>query len=564
MGENRTISRPPGGQLNSWKKIASYFGRGKLNSWKEIASYFERDVRTVQRWEKEEGLPVHRKLHNKLSSIYAYTAELDEWWGQGRAAVDVSFGQAESLRRPMLVVLPLKNLSGRADQEYFSDGFTEELIGQLSRLRLRVIARGSAMVYKHSTKGVDQIARELGVEYVLDGSVRRDGSRVRISVALIRAKERTNLWTEDYDRDLSNVLSLQTEVARSVSREIVDKMFLGVRASRRASAPLTPKVDPEAYNAYLLGRYFWNRRTADGIKKAMRYFEEAGDRDPAYAAAHAGVADCYALLASVRLGILAPNEAMPKAKVSAKKALDLDAELAEAHAALGYASLWYDWNWLAAERSLKRALQLNPTYASALQWYSYYLQTVDRPDEAIAQLKRALELDPLSLQLRTSLSSMRYFERQYDLVIDESKKALEMEPSLVLAYFNLGRAYSQKKMHTEAIAELKRARELSRESPPMTMQLGYAYAMAGRKADAIEMIDVLARVSRKAYVPAFYTGAIYTGLRDKERAFQWLRRAHDERCDYMIHLPKEPAADPLRSDPRFDALVPRPKITVDE
>ena len=549
MIENSTISKLRGGQLNSWK---------------EIASHFRRDVRTVQRWEKEEGLPVHRKLHSKLPSIYAYTAELDAWWCQSRTAVDVSFvAAAESSRRPMLVVLPLKNLSGHVDQDYFSDGFTEELIGQLSRLapeRLSVIARGSAMMYKHSTKGVDQIARELGVEYVLDGSVRRNGSRVRISVALVRATARTNLWTEDYDRDLSDALSLQTEVARSVSNEILAK----VSTVSRAGAQHAPKVDPEAYNAYLLGRYFWNRRTADGIKKAIRYLEEAVDRDPAYAAAHAGLADCYALLASVRLGVLAPNDAMPKAKASARKALNLNPALAEAHAALGYASLWYDWNWLAAERSLKRALELNPTYASALQWYSYYLQTVDRLDEAVAQLKRALELDPLSLRLRTSLSSMRYFERQYDLVIEESRMVLEMEPNLVLAYFNLGRAYSQKKMHKKAIAELKKAWELSQESPPMTMQLGYAYAMAGKKAEAVQMIDFLARLSRKAYVPSFYTGAIYTGLRDKERAFQWLKRAYDERCDYMIHLPKEPATDPLRSDPRFDALVPRPKLTVDE
>jgi TolB-like protein/Flp pilus assembly protein TadD len=537
---------------------------GRLNSWKEIASHLQRDVRTVQRWEREEGLPVHRKLHSKLSSIYAYEAELDAWWTRGNATVGASsIPSADSPQRPMLVVLPLKNLSGDSDQEYFSDGFTEELIGQLSRLapeRLGVIARGSVMRYKHSTKGVDQIARELGVEYVLDGSVRRDGSRVRISVALIRASERTNLWTEDYDRDLSDVLSLQAEVARSVSNEIVVK----VSTAGRAGTARATKVDPEAYNAYLLGRYFWNRRTVDGVRKAIRYFEETVDRDSAYAAAHAGLADCYALLASVRLGILAPNEAMPKAKASAKRALDLSPALAEAHAALGYASLWYDWNWLAAERSLKRALELNPTYASARQWYSYYLQTVDRLDEAVAQLKGALELDPLSLQLRTSLSSMRYFERQYDLVIEGSKTALEMEPNLVVAYFNLGRAYSQKKMHQKAIAEVKKARELSRESPAMTMQLGYAYAMAGEKAEAVKMIDFLARLSRKAYVPSFYAGAIYTGLRDKERAFHWLRRAYDERCDYMIHLPKEPAADPLRSDPRFNTLVPRPRVNVDE
>lgn len=535
---------------------------GRLNSWKEIASHFQRDVRTVQRWEKEEGLPVHRKVHAKLSSIYAYESELDAWWHGGHSLGNLASSlTAQGGQRPMLIVLPLRNLSADPEQEYFSDGLTEEFIAQLSRLdpdRLGVIARGTAMKYKQGTKGIDQIARELGVRYVLEGSVRRDQGRVRISVALIRAAEQANLWTKSYDRDLSDILALQTEVARSVSNEIAVK----VSTAEQARLERAPRVDPEAYNAYLLGRYFRNRRSVDGIRKAIRQFEETIAHDPSYAPAHAGLADCYALLASVRLGMLAPNEGMPKSKAAAKKALDLDPMLAEAHASLGYAELWYDWSWPAAERSLKRALELNPTYAPARQWYSYYLETVDRLDEAVAELKRALELDPLSLHLRTTLSSLLYFERQYDLVIEESKKVLDMEPGLLLAYFNLGRAYSQKKMHRQAIAELEKARELSGESPAMTMQLGYAYAMAGKKAEAKQMLDFLAKLGRRTYVPSFYSGAIYTGLGDKEQAFHWLKRAYHERCDYMVHLPKEPATDPLRSDPRFDALVPRPGGTI--
>lgn len=530
----------------------------RLNSWKEIASHFQRDVRTVQRWEKEEGLPVHRKVHSKLSSIFAYESELDGWWDRGHTFEGMVLEpHAENLQRPMLVVLPLRNLSGDPEQEYFSDGFSEELIGQLSRLdpdHLGVIARGSAMKCKQSAKGIDQIARELGARYVLEGSVRRDRGRVRIAVALIGASEQSNLWTASYDRDLSGILALQTEVAIAVASEIVAK----VSSVERACVARVAKVNPEAYNAYLLGRYFWNRRTVDGINRAMRHFEESIACDPSYAAAHAGLADCLSFLASVRLGMLAPNDAMPRAKAAAAKALELNPMLAEAHAALGYAALWYDWDWPSADRLLKRALELNPTYASARQWYSYYLYTTDRLDEAIAEIKRALELDPLSLQLRTTLSSLLYFERQYDVVIAQSKLALEMEPSLVLAYFNLGRAYSHSKMHRQAIADLRKARALSGESPAMTMQLGYAYAMAGKKSEAKDMISDLARLARRTYVPSFYTGAIHTGLRDKDRAFHWLRRAYVERCDYMVHLPKEPATDPLRSDPRFDALVPRP------
>jgi tetratricopeptide (TPR) repeat protein len=308
----------------------------------------------------------------------------------------------------------------------------------------------------------------------------------------------------------------------------------------------------------MLGRYFWNRRNADGIKRAIRHFEETIARDPRYAAAHAGLADCFALLASVRLGMLAPNEAMPKARAAATRAVELDPMLAEAHASLGYAQLWYDWDWPAAEGSLQRAVELDPTYAPALQWYSYYLETVGRLDQSIAGIKRALELDPLSLRLRTTLGSLLYFERQYDLVIQESRQTLAMDPGFVLAYFNLGRAYSQKGMHREAIRDLKVARELSGESPAMTMQLGYAYAMAGRKDEARQMLNALARLARKAYVPALYSSAIHTGLRDQVQAFRWLRRAYQERCDYLVHLPQEPATDVLRSDPRFAALVPRP------
>lgn len=410
------------------------------------------------------------------------------------------------------------------------------------------------MQYKRSGKGLNQIARELGVKYFLDGSVRRDQGRVRITVALINAAQQNNLWTRSYDRDLSDILALQTEVARSIANEIA----VGVSIAERAPAGHAAAVDPDAYNAYLRGRYFWNRRSVEGVRRAMRCFEETIKGDPGYAPVHAGLADCYALLASVRLGMLAPNDSLPKAKSAAQRAIELDPMLGEGHASLGYIQLWYDWDWPAAERSLKRALELNPAYAPARQWYSYYLETVDRLEESIGEIKRALELDPLSLRLRTTLASLLYFERQYDLVIEESKEVLAMEPGFVLAYFNLGRAYSQKGMHRQAIADLKKACELSGESPAMTMQLGYAYAMAGKKAEARQMLAVLEKLARKAYVPAFYAGAIYTGLRDIEQAFRWLRRAYDERSDYMVHLPKEPATDPLRADPRFEALVPRP------
>ena len=401
---------------------------------------------------------------------------------------------------------------------------------------------------------VKDLARELGVSYALEASVRRDANRVRISVALIRVSDQTSLWSESYDRDLRDILEVQTEVARAVAKEIAIKISTAEQARLARRGP----VDPEAYSAYLRGRFFWNRRSGDAIRKALAQFEDAIARDGRYAPAHTGIADCYAALASIQIGAMPPNDAMPKALAAAGKALELDPTLAEAHTSLGHARFWFEWNWPAAERSFKRALELNPAYATARQWYASYLQTLDRGDEAFAEIDRALELDPLSLVFRTAREGMLYLERRYDDVIAESTRTLEMDPGFVLAYFNLGRAYSHQKMHRQAIAELKKAHQLSGGSPAMTMQLGYAYAMAGKKPEARKMIDALKSLARKTYVPAFYFAGIYAGLRDKEQALAWLRKAHEERCDYMVFLPKEPAADPVRADPRFDELVPTP------
>ena len=543
MSGDPTTGKPPGKRLNSWK---------------EIAAFLEKDVRTVQRWEKNERLPVHRKPHDKLSSVYAYESELEAWWGQGSHPAETVLSEAPSAsRRIALVVLPLRNLSGDPEQDYFSDGLTEELIGQLAQIdpeHLGIIARASAMKYKQSTKGIAQIARELGVTYVLEGSVRRDGDRVRISAALIRASDQTSLWTHVYDHDLRDVLKLQAEVADSVAREIALKVASGERARLARNGP----VDPSAFSAYLRGRYLWNRRTADALQRAIQCFQESIAHDPAYARAYAGVADCYAGLTLSHLGVMPPNEGMPRAIAAAEKALQLDPELAEAYASLGHARLWYEFDWPAAENCFKHALELNPGYSPALHWHASYLQTLDRADEAMAELGRALEVDPFSLVIRSAMAATLYMERRYQQVIEESRRIIELDPTFVLIYFNLGRAYTQMKRHREAIVELRKARELSGDSPAMTMQLGYAYAMAGKTAEAKKMLAELARLARKRYVPSFYSVAIYTGLGDKKKALEYLKKARDERCDYLVHLPKEPAADLIRDTPEFALLVPRP------
>jgi len=527
----------------------------RLDSWKEIAAYLKRDIRTVQRWEANEGLPVHRKHHAKLGSVYAFERELDAWWSEGRAAVAEK--PDTPVRRPMVAVLPLRNLSGDPAQEYFSDGLTEELIAQLSRVQpslLGVIAQCSAMKFKQTRQGAGQVGRVLGATFIVDGSVRRDNERVRISVQLVRVRDQSLLWSESYDRHLRDILDLQREVACAVTAAVTAKVSSAAQASAGAPHP----IDPEAYNSYLQGRFFWNKRTPDALQKAVERFESAIRGDASYAPAHAGLADCQALLASIELGVLPPADAMPKAKAAAQRAVEIEPALAEAHASLGYAALWYDWNWPLAERELKRAIELNPAYPTARQWYAAYLETLDRMNESITEINQALALDPLSPVFRGALGSSFYFERDYDRAIVESRRALELDPNFVLAYFNVGRALVCKQRYALAIAELKTARKLSDESAAMTMALGYAYAAAGRKAEASKMIDVLKSRARRGYVPAFYFCAIYAGLRDFERGIQWLRKAHEERSDYLVHLPKEPAADSLRSDPRFAELVPIP------
>ncbi len=527
----------------------------RLDSWKEIAAFLRKDVRTVQRWEKNEGLPVHRKPHDKLSSVYAYEAELERWWNTG-SHPDGERPASAGARRAMLAVLPLRNLSDDREQDYFSEGLTEELIGQLSRIspeHLGVIAHASAMAYQRSEKTIRQIARELGVDNVLEGSVRREGERVRISVALVRAADQTHAWSEVYDREIRHILEVQTEVARAVAGEIA------VRVSPHAG--VRQLLDPAAYNAYLRGRFFWNRRTPDSIARAIACFEEAVALDSSYARAYAGLADCHAMLSSIHIASSAPVDAMPKAIAAATRALKLDPELAEAHATLGHARLWYEWDWPGAAAAFARALELNPAYAPARQWYASYLQTIDRIDESLSELKRMLELDPLSLIARSAFEGVLYLERRYAEVVAESTRTLELDPAFVVSYFNLGRAHSHMGMHRDAIAELRRAHQLSNESPAMTMQLGYAYARAGKKSDARKMLAMLSEQARKRYVPAFHSAAILTGLGDIEHALDWLMKAREERCDYLVHLPKEPAADPLRGNPRFEALVPRPPRT---
>ncbi|MFN8093427.1 MAG: hypothetical protein U0599_14635 [Vicinamibacteria bacterium] len=521
----------------------------RLDSWKEIAAYLKRDVRTVQRWERNEGLPVHRKQHGTLGSVFAFAHELDAWWNRDRAAAPPPPAEP-GLARWRLAVLPLRNLSGDPEQDYFAEGLTEEISAQLSRCdpqRIAVLARRS--VGRALAKAEASLVQELGATHVLDGSVRRSGGRVRLSVQLSQARDHAHVFAQSYDRDLHEILALQDELAREVTA--------GITATARApSLGRFAVVDPEAYSACLMGRQLWARRSAEAVTRAVAQFERAATLSPGYAPAHAGLADCYAVLANPELGWLPPVEAMPRARAAAERALALDPALGEGHASLGFVRFWYDWDAAGAAREFARALDLHPAHASARQWRAALLATVDRVDEAMAELDRALELDPLSNVLRVERSSILYFERDYDGAARQARAALALDEQMVVGHLDLARALGPQGAHAEALAALERARALAPGLPAVTMALGRAHGLAGDAAAARRALDELRALGRDRYVPAFHRAAVHAALGEREETLAALEAARDERCAYVVHLAKEPAADALRGDPRFEALLP--------
>jgi len=454
----------------------------------------------------------------------------------------------------MLVVLPFENLSNNPEQEFFSDGLTEEMITQLGSLdpeRLGVVARTTAMRYKRTGKSTERIAEELKVDYIVEGSVRREGERVRITAQLIQARDETHLWAETYERELSGVLAIQNEVAQ----QIAGALALELLPEEREKLARRTQVNPEAYYLYLEGRYHWNNRN---LAKGTEYFQRAIERDPGFALGYAGLANSYVMLGSTPYDALPPKEAMPKAKAAALKALELDERLAEAHTALAHTLLYYDWDWAGAEREFQRAVELNPSYATARQWYAEYLWVRGRPEESLAQIQLALERDPSSqLVTHFELGRHYYLSREYGQAIARFREWVEMDPGFFLGHFDLGLAYAQAGQPEEAIAAFRRAMELSGRSPLCLAGLGYAYARAGRADEARQVLAELDVLSKRRYVSALYRTAIYTALGEKDQAFAWLERAVEERSTYVVQVNVEPVFDPLRSDPRFRQLLRR-------
>jgi TolB-like protein/DNA-binding winged helix-turn-helix (wHTH) protein/Tfp pilus assembly protein PilF len=458
--------------------------------------------------------------------------------------------------RFMLAVLPFENLTGDPDQEYVADGMTEELIAQLGRLdpsRLGVIARTSAMQFKKTTKRADQIGSELGVSHLLEGSVRTTGGRIRVAVQLIETRHQSHVWAEQYERDARDVLALQREVAEAIVGNITTSLAIApsdVKADARRHSTIA-----EANEHYLRGRYYWSKDTADGHQKAIEHFRRAIDLDPSFALAHSGLADTYVLLGSD--GFMPMRDAYPLARTAALKALELDNTLGEAHNSFAAISADYYWDWSDADRHFARAIALNPNYDTALRFYSFYLAYMGRFAEAQAVAERARRIDPVSAATQMNVGVILYFARRYDDAVVAIRETLDLAPDFGPAHVMLGRIYLAKGMPDGAVEEMARARGLMGRRPDVLTPYAYALARAGRQREARAMLNGLRDLSKPGVAAPVRVALVHIALGETDRAFEWLEKAIEARDWQMGLLNVEPAFDPLRSDPRFAALVER-------
>ncbi|MGB2664290.1 MAG: tetratricopeptide repeat protein [Candidatus Acidiferrum sp.] len=451
-----------------------------------------------------------------------------------------------------LAVLPLESLSSDASQDYFADGMTDELISDLGQISaLRVISRTSAMTYKHARKPLPQIARELNVDAIVEGTVLRSGDQVRITAQLIEASTDKHLWSQSYEGELRDTLALQNKVASAIA----DQIRINLNPQEQATLKNAKVVNPEAYESYLKGRYFWNKRTADGLKVALAYFNQAVDEDPKYAQAYSGLADTYALLGDWQYAVLTPKEALPKAKAVAIQALELDNALGEAHNSLAFVLDGFDWDLDAGGKEFRRAIDLNPSYATAHHWFAWHLSLLGRYDEAVAEMSKAESLDPLSLIINADLAELLVLAHSYDESIQQSRKTIEMDPNFAMAHNQLGQAYLEKRMYGEAVTELQKGVQLSGGSPTCIANLARAYAASGKRNEAIKLLSDLKKRSNPSYSYGSEIATIYASLGDKDQAMNWLEKAYEERFNPGVLM--RPGFDPLRSDPRFEDLIRR-------
>ncbi len=572
----------------------------RLDSWKEIAAYLSRDVTTVQRWEKREAMPVHRHQHDRIGSVYAFSSELDAWvqsrrlrleeeekeataetpvdakgdHASGRtsrtarwlvlggvvvlALLALTFLMTRSPRTAAtqpkitsLAVLPFKNLSGDPTQEYLADGMTEAIIGRLSSIHdLRVISRTSAMHFKDTQLSVPEIARALQVDALVEGSVIRDGSRIRVTAQLIRGATDAHFWSETYDRELRGALALQSEVAQSIAR----KVEVTVTGQEHSRLTAVRSVSPEVYESYLKGVFALDKSNKAGLEEGIGRFEEAIRRDPTFAPAYVGLAAADTELSTVFMGGR-PAEFRPKVEIAARKALELDPELAEAHVLLANIEK-NQWQWAEAEAEFRRALDLNPNDAVAQNGFADWLLSQGRPEEALAWARRAREHDPLAVS-GVKIGWILFQSHRYEEAIHELRSVLAVFPDHTGALWFLGFALIANGQAEEAIPVLEKALSVSDRSAGVMGILIRAYAHAGRRADALRLLEELKRRQKTSYVPTAAFVNAYLGLDDKEQAFVWFEKAYQEKSNILQFLKVHPFFDPVRKDPRFVDLVRR-------
>jgi TolB-like protein/lipopolysaccharide biosynthesis regulator YciM len=560
----------------------------RLDSWKEIAAYLKRDERTVRRWEQE-GMPVHRHMHKKQASVYAHKAEIDVWWKTGRQRLE-SPEPAPASKRPRLwlwaalsaagvlallaftttglrerlskkfaaanihsmAVLPLKNLSGDPAQDYLADGMTEELIGRLAAIRnLRVISRTSVMRFKDTQLLVPEIAKTLGVDAVVEGSVMREGNQIRVHAQLIRAATDEHFWSESYDRDLRDVLALQSDVAQAIARK-VEVTVTGEEQHRLAAVR---PVAPEVYENYLKGKFALAQSTIRAsVDQSIAYFNEAIRKDPTFAPSYMGLANAYSDRATVFMGGVAKQE-RPRAIAAAQKALELDPDLVEAHVLLGNLAQ-QQWRWAEAEAAYRRALELSPNNAEAHSAFAGWLVSQGRTEEAVTTCRRARELDPLAVS-GSDLAWVLFYSRRYDDAVHELHSVLAGRPDDAFALWILGFALVANRHPEEAVPVLEKGVSASDRSPALIGLLIHAYAQAGRRPDALRLLEELKRRKQTGYVPAAAFVKAYLGLGDYDHAFFWLEEAYKEQSNILQFLKVHPIFDPVRGDPRFLNLVHR-------
>jgi len=589
-------------QMTSGPNIGADARGRRLESWKEIAAYLGRDVTTVRRWEKREGMPVHRHVHDKGGSVYAFSSELDAWLQSRKLRLEEedegdkaeTLVDAESDHRPKgiprarlrlvlagmaalallsvtyalirshagnsrqakissLAVLPLKNLSGDSTQEYLADGMTEALIGRLSGIHdLRVISRTSVMRFKDTQLSVPEIARTLRVDAIVEGSVIREGSRIRVHAQLIRGATEEHIWSEEYPRDYRSLLEVQEEVARRIAEQIE----ISLTPEDRARLASTHPVDPEAHENYLKGRYYFNQRTEDALNKSIASFQQAIARDSRYALAYSGLADAYAMLGF--RGAFPSKDALSRAKTAALRAIELDETLTEPHASLAFIAETHEWEWATAEREYKRALELNPSDARTHNWYAGYLMYVGRFDDGISEAKCARDLDPLSLPINNALAGRLLAGSRYDEALKQVQKTLELDAHFAPAHQTLGWVYLHSGNQEEAIREFQSALQLTGTADAdLQLDLGIAYAATGKRDEARRILAKLENLHEQGGVPSGSVGILHGALGESNEAFAWLEKAYEERDPQLTYIKAGRRFEPLRKDPRFSELVHR-------